>query len=563
MSNTCVAIDPDGDTLVILAIKQDPHPPSTEPSDSANSTEPAEPAGTPDSPEFIEKHFLCSKKHLTLASRRASKLFSSAFKEASKQDDGLYHWNFGEVFDAQAFELVLKIIHGKTRGLPQNAELDLLSRIASIVDDLECHDALSFFTETWLSSYGWLYTLPQRMDKTLAQLILVSFVFANENLFQKCTQRAARYTSEGMPTFDLPIRADIPSRIEESRTEILQYLVDGLYKVQDDLLHRKLGCSEGCRAMLLGSLLQVMRAVSLYPRPESPFYSLRLDLIISSLRDMQSSMYYSSVAESPAGKHPGTWLLHDQPTSPPATQFNAVTTQSTSSLFGSGFSHFVTSTTAQNTSDPRPAFGGLFGRGAASRNDTTPRAASGGLFDTSTTTQSTPTPNATSSSGFGGSAAPQRDNPTSRTASGGSFGASTVSQSTPTFGGGFGAAPAAQNNTTPRTTSGIFGAKPQPTSTLAAPSGGLFGARTVPQTDNASRSASHLPADSLFGNSATAGASSTPQTSDPSSTASTKNEEAPKKIVQHSCCLKSFIDPLLLVAESKIQGLNLADFPQP
>ncbi|EXK78039.1 hypothetical protein FOQG_17269 [Fusarium oxysporum f. sp. raphani 54005] len=546
MSNTCVAIDPDGDTLVILAIRQDPHPPSTEHPDSTNSTEPAEPASTPDSPEFIEKHFLCSKKHLTLASRRASKLFSSAFKEASKQYDGLYHWNFGEVFDAQAFELVLKIIHGKTRGLPQNAELDLLSRIASIVDDLECHDALSFFTERWLSSYGWLYTVPQRMDKTLAQLILVSFVFEDANLFQKCTQRAARYTSEDMPTFDLPIRADIPSRIEESRTEILQYLVDGLYKIQDDLLHRKLGCSEGCRAMLLGSLLQVMRAVSLYPRPESPFYSLRLDLIISSLRDMQSSMYYSSVAESPAGKHSGTWLLHDQPTSPPAPQSNAATTQSTSSIFGSGFSRFATSTTAQNTSDPRPASGGLFGRNAASRNDTTPRAASGGLFGTSTTTQSTPTPNATSSSGFGGSAAPQRDNPTSRTASGGSFGASTASRRTPTFGDGFGASTA-----------------PQSTSTPAAPSGGLFGTRTVPQTDNASRSASPFPAGGLFGNTANAGASSTPQTSDPSSIAPTKNEGAPKKLVQHSCSLKSFIDPLLLVAESKIQGLKLGDFPQP
>jgi hypothetical protein len=252
--------------------------------------------------------------------------------------------------------------------------------------------------------------------------------------------------------------------------------------------------------MLLGSLLQVMRAVSLYPRPESPFYSLRLDLIISSLRDMQSSMYYSSVAESPAGKHSGKWLLHHPPTSPPAPQSNAATTQSTSSLFGSGFSHFATSTTAQNTSDPRPASGGLFGRGAASRNDPTPRAGSRGLFGTSTTTQSTPTPNATSSSGFGGS---------------------------------------------------------------AAPSGGLFGTRTVTQTDNASRSASPLQAGGLFGNTATAGAASTPQTSDPFSTAPTKNEEAPKKLVQHSCSLKSFIDPLLLVAESKIQGLKLGDFPQP
>ncbi|KAF5721157.1 hypothetical protein FGLOB1_365 [Fusarium globosum] len=455
MSNTRVTIDPNGDTLVILATKQDPPP----------TKEPTEPAGTTESPTFIEKHFLCSQKHLTLASRRASKLFSSGFKEASKHDDGLYHWNFGDVFDVQAFAVVLKIIHGKTRGVPQTAELDLLSEIASIVDDLECYDALSFCTESWLRPYiSPFYPLPEKMDKSLAQLILVSFVFANKSIFRNCTQRAARYTCEGMPTFDLPIRADIPRRIEESRTEVLQYLVDGLYKVHDDLLQRKLGCSEGCRALLLGSLLQVMTAAGLYPQPESPFYSLRLDSIISSLRDMQPSIYYSSVTGGLAGKHSGTWLLHEHPTSPPASQSNTATTQSTSIPFGSSLSGFTTSTTAQNTSDPRPAPGGLFG---AARVDPVP-------------------------TGFG-------------------------------------------NSNTSRTTGGNFGTgtTPRPTLTPVAPSGGLFGARNVSQV-------------------------SAPCGSNP-----TKNEDAPKKLVQHSCSLKSFIDPLLLDAETKIQGLKLDDFPQP
>ncbi|KAG4267602.1 hypothetical protein FPRO04_12757 [Fusarium proliferatum] len=331
MSNTRVAIDPNGDTLVILVTKQDPSP----------SKEPTKPAGTIESPTFIEKHFLCSQKHLTLASRRASKLFSSAFKEASKQDDGLYHWNFGDVFNVQAFEVVLKIIHGKTRGVPQTPELDLLSNIASIVDDLECYDALSFCTERWLESYiGFFFKQPEKMDKSLAQLILVSFVFEYKYLFRDCIRKATRYTCEGMPTFDLPIRADIPS------------------------------------------------------------------------------------------------------------------------LFGPGSSGSSTSTGAQYTSDPRPAHGGVFGAPRVER----------------------------------------RGVPTS-------------------------------NN--PRTSAGLFGAStaPQPTFTPIAASGGLFGARPVPQA------------------------------SDQFSPDPAKNEEAPKKLVQHSCSLKSFIDPLLLVAESKIEGLKLDDLP--
>jgi hypothetical protein len=194
MPATRIQIDPDGDTLVILEVKRD--------------------LPLPDSLESLnEKHFLCSKKHLTLASRRAAMLFSSNFKEASREADGLYHWNFGGIFDVEAFELVLKIIHGKTRGIPQNVELDLLAGIASIVDDLECYDALSLFSQKWLLEYGWTYTLPQSVNKTLAQLILVSFVFGNAALFQSSTRIAIQCINDALPTFELPIRLEITSKL--------------------------------------------------------------------------------------------------------------------------------------------------------------------------------------------------------------------------------------------------------------------------------------------------------------------------------------------------------------
>ncbi|RKK65357.1 hypothetical protein BFJ69_g16360 [Fusarium oxysporum] len=298
MSTTRIQIDPDGDTLVILGVKQDPP--------------------LPDSPESpIEKHFLCSKKHLTLASRRAAKLFSSKFKEASREADGLYHWNFGGILDSEAFELVLKIIHGKTRGIPQDVELDLLAGVASIVDDLECYDALSFFSQKWLLEYGWTYTLPQSVNETLAQLILVSFVFGNAALFQSSTRIAIRCSSDALPTFELPIRADI------TRT-----------------------------------LLQEMKAAKLYPPPERPFSSLTLDLVIKSLRDVQSPKYFSSVGDSPSGNHSGMWRFFHQPFSPPAFQ-----------------------------STPSPSFLALHSQ-ARSQTNAAPRGASGGFFGGSTVPQS-------------------------------------------------------------------------------------------------------------------------------------------------------------------------------
>ncbi|KAF9768000.1 hypothetical protein IL306_014756 [Fusarium sp. DS 682] len=193
MSNTRIEINSEGDTLIILPLK--------------NASSESE---TPDTPH--EKHFLCSKKHLTLASRRAAKLFSSQFKEASQEEDGLHHWKFEAIFDDEAFELVLKIIHGKTRGTPRAVNLDLLAAIATIVDDLECHEAISFFSEGWLLGYPDTSTHCPIRGKALSQLILTSLVFENAALFESYTKTAIRHSDNVIPTFNLPIREDIISR---------------------------------------------------------------------------------------------------------------------------------------------------------------------------------------------------------------------------------------------------------------------------------------------------------------------------------------------------------------
>ncbi|KAF4943109.1 hypothetical protein FSARC_15044, partial [Fusarium sarcochroum] len=195
MPTTQIQIDPEGDVLIILPVDK----PGVKPKLS----------NSPGSPTV--KHFLCSKKHLTLASPRAAKIFSSSFKEASKQDDGFHHWIFEAIFDAEAFELVLRIIHGKTREIPQVIELDVLAAIASITDDLQCHDALYYFSHRWMSSFHGVFgsRLPEAMNKTLAQFILISFVFEHVRLFQDSTKTAIRFSDGVIPTFELPIRADI------------------------------------------------------------------------------------------------------------------------------------------------------------------------------------------------------------------------------------------------------------------------------------------------------------------------------------------------------------------
>lgn len=39
----------------------------------------------------------------------------------------------------------MKIIHGKTREVPNSITVEMLAEVSAVVDDLGCHDAVSFF----------------------------------------------------------------------------------------------------------------------------------------------------------------------------------------------------------------------------------------------------------------------------------------------------------------------------------------------------------------------------------------------------------------------------------
>ncbi|KAL3587956.1 hypothetical protein FPOAC2_13855 [Fusarium poae] len=358
MSKEQIQIDPEGDVLIIIPVKK-----------SATEPEPPKSSKSP-----IERRFICSKKHLTFASLRAAKIFSSGFKEATKQDDGFHHWKFDETFDDKAFDLVLKIIHGKTREVPQRLDPDLLVAVASVVDDLQCHDALNFYGRGWISSFHGLFgtNLPKEMNKTLAQSIFISFVFEHETLFEDSTKAAIRFNNGAVPTFELPIRANMPSHIEKKRLAILGNLSNGLKSLEYRLLDGQLGCNQGCTAMLLGALIQGMKAAGLYPPRVSPqFPFLILDFVIHSLRNTQSPTYFSAEKGSGAGKYSGSWMLTTRSHTAPPTASS--TTPVSSGLFGQP----RPPPTARPTP---PVSGGLFGQPRPPPTASPTPSVPGGLF---------------------------------------------------------------------------------------------------------------------------------------------------------------------------------------
>ncbi|CAH0035794.1 unnamed protein product [Clonostachys rhizophaga] len=142
-----LVFDEDGDTLIILPYITS----ATEAADDQKSNSNAEKNGEKQPADGILKtvRMKVSKKHLVLASRRAQKLFLGPWKETeSRGTDGLYHWLFEPFFTPEAFEIVLNIIHGHTKGVSDQIGLATLADIAAVVDDLQCEDAVWFIVKS-------------------------------------------------------------------------------------------------------------------------------------------------------------------------------------------------------------------------------------------------------------------------------------------------------------------------------------------------------------------------------------------------------------------------------
>jgi hypothetical protein len=59
-----------------------------------------------------------------------------------------------EGFDPESTKIVLNVFHGKTRRVLRTVDLDLLAKIAAVVDDLKEPVQFNGFLSTWIQGLG-------------------------------------------------------------------------------------------------------------------------------------------------------------------------------------------------------------------------------------------------------------------------------------------------------------------------------------------------------------------------------------------------------------------------
>ncbi|KAE8364047.1 hypothetical protein BDV27DRAFT_129048 [Aspergillus caelatus] len=256
-------IDPDYDIILIVT-----------PKPTASSDPKPEPKAT---------RFKASSKHLTLTSKYFKGRLNSPWPEGEElKQKGIVELDIPDT-DPEAFEVVLNLMHCRTKLVPREVELPLLTQIAVVVDYFDCHEALGLYPESWVNKLR--DSVPGMFCADAINWIFIAYVFGEADIFS-CVTRLAQ--AQGLGTFDtrqLPIPKKIIDGINSVRIDTLTKMFKILTDYQERLMGPKVICSFECDSTKLGAIIKTMKSRGLLLRAENasfPGYSVRkiLDCIL-------------------------------------------------------------------------------------------------------------------------------------------------------------------------------------------------------------------------------------------------------------------------------------------
>ncbi|KAI0814449.1 hypothetical protein GGR55DRAFT_631889 [Xylaria sp. FL0064] len=256
-------LDPDGDVIITLRNFNAPFPPlpfeearpaweSLEETVVSENGENDDTDLIKDNPsELLEQsvRLQVSSSHLKLSSPYFKKALDGPFKESYPTADGLRHIE-ADGWDKEAFVIVMQILHGRNRPIPRRLNLEMLAKVAVVVDYYTCGESVQPFAEIWHNGIEipWLKS-SNGISQDLIILLFVSWVFEWEEELIAATKVAQNRSEGPLSTMALPIPEVIISIINDQRQKELRRISASLQKVFDRFRTPLPECTEECMSI--------------------------------------------------------------------------------------------------------------------------------------------------------------------------------------------------------------------------------------------------------------------------------------------------------------------------
>jgi hypothetical protein len=251
-----------------------------------------------------------SSSHLILASPYFKRMLRGDWKEAcTLRAEGRLTIYVEEDWDPDALLILMNIIHGHTRKVTRTVSLEMLAKLAVLVDYYQCPEVVEVFSEMWINQLKG--TLPETYSRDLILWICISWVFHQSYEFEVTTGIALMQSEGPMQTLRLPIPKIIVGRfavrlrnttplttrtekIDQQRQESIDQIITALHDLLDGFRESREPCSFECDSILLGALTKQMHTRGLFsPRPALPLLGFNFATTAKSIRDIHSPVWIS------------------------------------------------------------------------------------------------------------------------------------------------------------------------------------------------------------------------------------------------------------------------------
>jgi hypothetical protein len=144
-----------------------------------------------------------SSRHLILASTYFQRMLKGNWDEHNTlKSEGCLHLEISD-WDVDAVMILMDVIHGRSWKVPKMIDLELLAKIAVLVDYYGCLEVFEMFSTFWIDRLK--TTIPRNHQKDLILWLCIAWVFQKSDLFEEVSTVAVMHSTGPVQTMNLPI----------------------------------------------------------------------------------------------------------------------------------------------------------------------------------------------------------------------------------------------------------------------------------------------------------------------------------------------------------------------
>ncbi|KAB8204856.1 hypothetical protein BDV34DRAFT_213609 [Aspergillus parasiticus] len=225
-------IDPDGEVTILLrntTLTQEPavevpveEPPDVPPAIEMPVEEPVrEQIETDLVREPLDETYFriqVSAKHLILASPVFKKILTGGWKESVTYLQKGSVEITAESWDIEALLILLHAIHGQQYHVPRKLTLEMLAKVAVLVDYYDCKESVYIWSTIWIDALE--EKIPKTYSRDLLLWLWISCVFQLPAQFKESTSTVMSWSDGWITSLEFPI----PLKVMGKGTQILKVL---------------------------------------------------------------------------------------------------------------------------------------------------------------------------------------------------------------------------------------------------------------------------------------------------------------------------------------------------